>query len=118
MVLWITQQQGCCVFLILALFEGFSQSLKERACMQAKLLQLCSTLCDGIDFRLPGSSVHGFSRQECWGGLPLPSPGDLPDPGIEPMALTCPSLAGRFFTISDTWETPLKGYKKANKVFA
>ena len=26
----------------------------------------------------------GFSRQECWSGLPLPSPGDLPDPGIEP----------------------------------
>ena len=26
----------------------------------------------------------GFSRQECWSGLPLPSPGDLPNPGIEP----------------------------------
>ena len=26
----------------------------------------------------------GFSRQECWSGLPLPSPGDLLDPGIEP----------------------------------
>ena len=25
-----------------------------------------------------------FSRQECWSGLPFPSPGDLPDPGIEP----------------------------------
>ena len=26
----------------------------------------------------------GFSRQECWSGLPFPSPGDLPDPGIKP----------------------------------
>ena len=26
----------------------------------------------------------GFSRQEHWSGLPFPSPGDLPDPGIEP----------------------------------
>ena len=26
----------------------------------------------------------GFSRQECWSGLPFPSAGDLPDPGIEP----------------------------------
>ena len=26
----------------------------------------------------------GFSRQECWSGLPFPSPGHLPDPGIEP----------------------------------
>ena len=31
----------------------------------------------------------GFSRQECWSGLPFPSPGDLPDPGIEPR---CPAL--------------------------
>ena len=29
----------------------------------------------------------GFSRQECWSGLPFPSPGDLPDPGIEPGSL-------------------------------
>ena len=28
----------------------------------------------------------GFSRQEYWSGLPLPSPGDLPNPGIEPMS--------------------------------
>ena len=30
----------------------------------------------------------GFSRQEYWSGLPFPSPGDLPDPGIEPLSLT------------------------------
>ena len=28
----------------------------------------------------------GFSRQEYWSGLPFPSPGDLPDPGIEPLS--------------------------------
>ena len=32
----------------------------------------------------PGSSVTGFPRQEDWSGLPFPSPGDLPDPGIQP----------------------------------
>ena len=37
-----------------------------------------------MDCSLPGFSVHGFSRQEYWSGLPFPSPGDLPDPGIEP----------------------------------
>ena len=40
----------------------------------------------------------GFSRQEYWSGFPFPSPGDLPDPGIEP---TCPvsrALASGFFT--------------------
>ena len=31
----------------------------------------------------------GFSRQEYWSGLPFPSPGDLPDPGIEPRFLHC-----------------------------
>ena len=31
----------------------------------------------------------GFSRQEYWSGVPLPSPGDLPDPGIEPVLLHC-----------------------------
>ena len=36
----------------------------------------------------------GFSRQEYWRGLVLPSPGDLPDPGIEPVS---PALAGGFF---------------------
>ena len=30
----------------------------------------------------------GFSRQECWSGLPFPSPEDLPDPGIEPRSPT------------------------------
>jgi len=39
----------------------------------------------------------GFSRQEYWSGLPFPSSGDLPDPGMEPVFLTSPALAGRFF---------------------
>ena len=40
------------------------------------------------------------SRQEYWNGLSCPLPGDLPDPGNEPMSLTSPALAGRFFTTS------------------
>ena len=46
----------------------------------------------------------GFSRQEYWSGLPCPPPGDLPDPGIEPVSLKSAVLAGRFFTTSTTWE--------------
>ena len=34
----------------------------------------------------PGSSVHGISQQEYWSGLPFPSPGDLLNPGIEPVS--------------------------------
>ena len=37
----------------------------------------------------------GFPREEYWSGLPFPSVGDLPDPGIKS---TSPALAGRFFT--------------------
>ena len=37
-----------------------------------------------------------FSKQEYWSGLPFPSPGDLPDPGIKP------ALAGGFFTTEPT----------------
>ena len=39
-----------------------------------------------------------FSRQEYWSGLPFPTPGDLPGPGIEPMSLVSPAFAGGFFT--------------------
>ena len=45
--------------------------------------QSCLTLCDPMDYCLSGSSVHEFCRQEYQSGLPCPSPGDLPDPGIE-----------------------------------
>ena len=38
-----------------------------------------------------------FSRQEYWSGLPFPTPEDLPDPGVEPVSLASPALAGRFF---------------------
>ena len=49
----------------------------------------------------------GFSGQEYWSGVPLPSPEDLPDPGIEPVPLTSPALAGGFFTTGATWVSPL-----------
>ena len=49
-----------------------------------EVAQSCPTLCDPVDCSPPGSSVHGFSRQEYWSGLPFPFPGDLPNPGIEP----------------------------------
>ena len=39
----------------------------------------------------------GLSRQEYWRGWPFPSPGNLPDPGSEPVSPTSLTLAGRFF---------------------
>ena len=49
----------------------------------------------------------GLSRQECWSGLPLPSPGDLSNPGMEPMSPVSPALAGKFFYHCATWEALL-----------
>ena len=60
--------------------------------MRAKSRQSCPTLCDPTDCSPSGSSVE-FSRPEYWGGLPCPPPGDIPDPGIEPVSLMSPALA-------------------------
>ena len=51
-----------------------------------------------------------FPRQEYWSGLPFPSPGDLPDPGIEPASLKFPVLVGVFFTTSTIWEALLLSF--------
>ena len=56
--------------------------------LKVKVTQSCPTLCDPTDCCPPGSSVHGILQQEWWSGLPLPSPGDLPNPGIEPRSPT------------------------------
>ena len=55
-----------------------------------------SVLCVGV-FSHSVVSM-GFSWQECWSGLPFPTPGDLSNPGIQPTSLASPALAGRFFT--------------------
>ena len=60
--------------------------------------QLCLTLCDCMDYSPPSSSVHKISQARILEQLLFSSPGDPPDPGIEPMSLGSPALAGRFFT--------------------
>ena len=59
----------------------------------------------------------GFSRQEYWSGLPFPSPGDFPDPGIEPRSLalqadTLPSEPpGKFYSkVAALFVTPVESY--------
>ena len=68
--------------------------------------QLCLTLCDPMDrgdwqgpVRL--FCLWDYPKQEHWSGLPLPTPGDLPELKIKP---TSPALAGRFFTTVVSWE--------------
>ena len=51
---------------------------------EVKVTRSCPALCDHMDCSLPGSSVHGILQARYWSGFPFPSPGDLPNPGIEP----------------------------------
>ena len=57
--------------------------------------QSCLTLCSPMNYSPPSPLFMGFLRQEYWSGLPFPTPGDLPNPGIEPVS---PALADGFFT--------------------
>ena len=52
-----------------------------------------------------------FSRQGYWRGLPFPTPGDLPDPGTEPMSPASPALGGGFLTT----EPPGKSQKSPRR---
>ena len=45
-----------------------------------------------------------FYKQEYWSGLLFSPPEDLPGPGIEPVSLVSPALAGRFFSTSANWK--------------
>ena len=61
--------------------------------------QSCLTLCDPMDYTACKAPLSiAFPRQEYWSGLPFPSPGDPPDPGIEPVSPVSPALVGGFFT--------------------
>ena len=71
------------------------------------------TLSCVLLFAIPWTVVHQsppsmeFSRQEYWSGLPFPTPGDPPDPGIEPASLISPALAGGSFTAPPLGKPPL-----------
>ena len=61
-------------------------------------LQLCSNLCNPKNCRLPGSPVHGTLQAGILERAATPSPGDLPDPGIEPRSLSVSRTGGGFLT--------------------
>ena len=69
------------------LFKGqlYSQNITEvGGCVL--VTQSCPILCEPMDCNQAPLSVE-FSREEYWSGLPFPSLGDLPDPGIDPGSL-------------------------------
>ena len=79
--------------------------LWQGGCGSDQLLALRRVrLCDPRAAAYQAPPSMGFPRQEYWSRLSFPPPGDLPDPGIKPMSLVSPALAGGFFTTNTTWE--------------
>ena len=66
--------------------------------------QWCLTLCNPMDCSPPHSSVHGILPARILEWVVISSSRNLPDPGLKPISLGSPALAGRFFTTSITWE--------------
>ena len=81
--------------MILALSETSEKHV--TACWYCLVTQLCPDSVTVWTLAHQAPLSMEFSRQEYWRGLPFPSPGDLPDPGIEPVSH---ALAGGFFTLS------------------
>ena len=80
---------------------GGLQSMGSQRVRQTDIHKCTYSLCSGMsDSGASWTVAHQvslfmeFSRQGYWSGLPFPTPGDLPSPGIEPPS---PTLAGRFF---------------------
>ena len=93
-----------CVCVYMCIYD-----LHEGATVFKITMNACMLSCVQL-FATPRTVIHQapllmeFSRQECWSGLPFPSPGDLPDSGIKPAS---PALAGRFFNTTPPGK-PLK----------
>ena len=77
--------------------------------LEVKCYYACMCISHSVmsdSFRTPWTIAHKsplsmeFFRQECRKGLPFPTPGHLPDPGIEPTSLESPAWVGRFLSLS------------------
>ena len=82
----------------------FFKVRKPCAVCSAESLPSRPALFNPNDYSPPGSPVPGILQERILEWVPMPSSKDLPNPGIKPMCLTSPSLAGGFFTTSATWE--------------
>ena len=83
-------EPSCCVLtwsflwcLCMFIFPLIRTSVIPDWGVKVLVAQWCLTLCDPVDCSPRGCSVHWISQQEYWAGLPFPSLGDVPNPGIK-----------------------------------
>ena len=76
----------------------YSQERPLLMCMMCSAAQSCLSLVTPWTVACQAPLSMEFPRQEYWRGLPFPSPGIFSDPGVKPVSLASPTLAGEFFT--------------------
>ena len=86
--IWLFPVSGCLISLspLYAVIDILFNSESGKKESESEIAQSCPTLCHPMDCSPPPSM--GFSRKEYWSGLPFPSLGDLPNPGIKPRSPT------------------------------
>ena len=90
-------EDNCFTMLCWFLLHNSVSQLCLHVCSVA---QSCPTFLDPMDCSHQAPLSMGFPGQEYWRGFPFPSPEDLPNPGIEPVSLVSPALAGGCFPLS------------------
>ena len=70
----------------------WAQLYNRWECIRCLVAQSCPALFDPMDCSPPASSVHGILQERILEWVVIPSPGDLPDPGIEPASSVSPVL--------------------------
>ena len=102
------RKHKCRKSLVSYLFPLFGKR-KEKLGWKWIMLKKHACTCSAQLFATLQTAAHqaplsmGFSKQEYWNKLPLPPPGDLPDPGMEPMSPMSLALADEFFYHWVTW---------------
>ena len=86
----------------------------ESNYVKVLVAQSCLALVTPWTVALQAPLSMEFSSQESWSGLPFPTPGNLPDPGIKPTSL---ALASRFITTKPPWKHISKKYLTKNIIF-
>ena len=116
----------CWYFVTISILQERSCILSVKSKSESEVAHLCPTLCDPVDCSPPGSSVHGILQARIPEWVAIPSPGDLPDPGIKPRspalqadALTSePSLNSFWFSwiVIDSQERAFRIIESVNSI--